>query len=139
VGHPAINSHAVILRKRTPSQSEDLPTKDLCICTPLQIVIPTGASHFRRKWKAEWRDLLFPRKHRNPALARPWSSFRHYLTGETSTVEIESQWTARRREQLGIFPTVRTRSAEETPRPSEKLGRATLGSKMKTIVRATRP
>jgi hypothetical protein len=86
---------------------------------------PTGASHFRRKWKAEWRDLLFPLKHRNPALARPWSSFRHYLTGDTSAVEIESQWTARRREQLGIFPTVRTRSAEETPRPSEKLGRAT--------------
>ncbi|HEX4321048.1 MAG TPA: transposase [Acidobacteriaceae bacterium] len=28
----------------------------------------------------------------------PWSSFRHYLTGEVSTVEIESEWTARRRE-----------------------------------------
>jgi putative transposase len=28
----------------------------------------------------------------------PWSSFRHYITGEQGTVEIESQWTARRRE-----------------------------------------
>ena len=28
----------------------------------------------------------------------PWSSFRHYSTGEVGTVEIESEWTARRRE-----------------------------------------
>lgn len=28
----------------------------------------------------------------------PWSSFRHYSTGEMGTVEIESEWTARRRE-----------------------------------------
>jgi putative transposase len=28
----------------------------------------------------------------------PWSSFRHYATGEIGTVEIESQWTAHRRE-----------------------------------------
>jgi putative transposase len=25
----------------------------------------------------------------------PWSSFRHYATGQIGTVEIESQWTAR--------------------------------------------
>jgi putative transposase len=28
----------------------------------------------------------------------PWSSFRHYATGEGGTVEIESEWTARKRE-----------------------------------------
>jgi len=28
----------------------------------------------------------------------PWSSFRHYATGELGVVEIESQWTAFRRE-----------------------------------------
>ena len=28
----------------------------------------------------------------------PWSSFRHYLTGEMGTVEIESDWTGWRRE-----------------------------------------
>jgi putative transposase len=27
----------------------------------------------------------------------PWSSFRHYATGEAGAVEIESQWTAFRR------------------------------------------
>jgi putative transposase len=44
--------------------------------------------------------------HRNPVkrglVDKPeewqWSSFRHYATGETGTVEIESEWTARRRE-----------------------------------------
>jgi putative transposase len=29
----------------------------------------------------------------------PWSSFRHYLTGHIGTVEIESEWTATRRER----------------------------------------
>jgi putative transposase len=28
----------------------------------------------------------------------PWSSFRHYSTGERGTVEIESHWTSRERE-----------------------------------------
>ena len=32
-----------------------------------------------------------------------WSSFRHYLTGEEGVVEIESEWTARRRERMGII------------------------------------
>ena len=31
-----------------------------------------------------------------------WSSFRHYLTGTEGVVEIESQWTARKRERLGV-------------------------------------
>ena len=55
--------------------------------------------------------------HRNPVqrgpVARPedwaWSSARHYATGENCGVEIESQWTARRREQVGVFPVVRRR------------------------------
>jgi putative transposase len=52
--------------------------------------------------------------HRNPVkrglVASPegwiWSSFRHYVTAEEGVVEIESQWTARKREQLGVYPTV---------------------------------
>jgi putative transposase len=31
----------------------------------------------------------------------PWSSARHYLTGHCGVVEIESSWTAARRERLG--------------------------------------
>jgi len=41
--------------------------------------------------------------------------FRHYAAGPMGVVEIESQWTARRREQAGAFPTVGMRSAEEIP------------------------
>ena len=32
----------------------------------------------------------------------PWSSFEHYATGKESVVEIESMWTARKRERAGI-------------------------------------
>jgi putative transposase len=76
-----------------------------------------------------WSESRFVQKlryiHRNPVTRGlverpedwPWSSFRHYLTGEVGPVEIESQWTARKREQRGIFPTVRVRS-DENPRSS---------------------
>ena len=57
--------------------------------------------------------------HRNPVrrglVASPedwaWSSFRHYLTGEEGVVEIESRWTAQRRERMGIYLTVRRRDS----------------------------
>ena len=77
-----------------------------------------------------WSERKFVEKlryiHRNPVerglVARPegwsWSSFRHYLNGEAGVVEIESQWTARKRENAGIFPTVRIRVSSENPRPS---------------------
>lgn len=76
-----------------------------------------------------WSQRKFIEKlryiHRNPVhwglVERPedwaWSSFRHYASREAGAVEIESQWTARKREQSGIFPTVRVRSSEQT-RPS---------------------
>jgi putative transposase len=34
----------------------------------------------------------------------PWSSFRHYLTGEQGRVEIESEWTWNRREREAPHP-----------------------------------
>ena len=70
-----------------------------------------------------WSECKFVEKlryiHRNPVNRGlvtqpedwPWSSFRHYLNGEAGPVEIESQWTARKREQRGIFPTVKIREA----------------------------
>lgn len=50
--------------------------------------------------------------HRNPVkrglVEKPedwkWSSFRHYLTGMEGVVEIESHWTASKRERMGIMP-----------------------------------
>ena len=55
--------------------------------------------------------------HRNPVTRGlvekpedwPWGSFRHYLSGEQGTVEIESEWTARRRERMGAVPVVTVR------------------------------
>ncbi len=53
--------------------------------------------------------------HRNP-VARglvakpedwPWSSFRHYATGAEGIVEIESEWTAAKRERMGLRPEAR--------------------------------
>lgn len=86
-----------------------------------------------------WSERKFVEKlrymHRNPMkrglVSRPedwlWSSFRHYATGETDVVEIESQWTARKREQAGIFLVLKVRS--ENPAQAE-LGRGTLKSRL---------
>ena len=68
-------------------------------------------------WSEEKRVEKLRYIHRNPVkrglVERPedwlWSSFHHYLTGEEGVVEIESHWTASRREAQGIFPTVRLR------------------------------
>jgi putative transposase len=58
--------------------------------------------------------------HRNPVVrglvAAPedwaWSSFRHYATGVEGVVEIESEWTARKRERMGLVaPELRFRGA----------------------------
>lgn len=62
--------------------------------------------------------------HRNPVKRElvhepqdwTWSSFRHYLTGEKGIVEIESEWTGRRRERMGIIPRVKL---VERPHPSK--------------------
>jgi putative transposase len=86
-----------------------------------------------------WSERKFVEKlryiHRNPVkrglVARAedwnWSSFRHYLCGEVGPVEVESQWTARKREEAGIFPTLPVRVATKNTAQAE-LGRGTLES-----------
>ncbi len=74
-----------------------------------------SAEHFWQKRYYDFNvrnDEQFVEKlryiHRNPVKAglckRPedweWSSFRHYATGCEGRVEIESEWTARKRERL---------------------------------------
>jgi putative transposase len=76
-----------------------------------------GREHF---WQARYYDFnVFTSKkrveklrymHRNPVKRGlvqepqdwPWSSFRHYLTGEEGVVEIETQGTGRKRERMGM-------------------------------------
>jgi putative transposase len=56
-------------------------------------------------WSEEKRIEKLRYMHRNPVVRGlvakpeqwPWSSFRHYATGEIGVVEIESEWTAYRR------------------------------------------
>jgi putative transposase len=63
--------------------------------------------------------------HRNPVtrglVARPedweWSSFRHWATGAEGIVEIESQWTARKRELMGRPLTARFDAASRRTLP----------------------
>jgi hypothetical protein len=71
--------------------------------------------------QASWVDKL-RYIHRNPVkrdlCSSPedwqWSSFRHYATGIEGVVQIESQWTASRRERAGFSLRVR-----ELPRSSQ--------------------
>ncbi len=68
-----------------------------------------------------WSKRKFQEKrwyiHRNPVRRGlvqnpedwPWSSYRHWLSGVEGTVEIESQWTARKREKMGIVPQIKRR------------------------------
>jgi len=66
--------------------------------------------------------------HRNPVerglCDRPedwrWSSFRQWATGCEGSVEIECQWTARKRERMGVVPSV-TRS-HPSPKTGERVG-----------------
>src|SRR5438128_8644806 len=76
--------------------------------------------------------------HRNPVKRRlvespeqwAWSSFRHYISGIEGVVEIESQWTARKRERLGLTPQIIRR--DELPRPvSPKPGETRAGHPLK--------
>lgn len=75
-------------------------------------------------WSEKKRVEKLRYMHRNPVkrglVEKPedweWSSFRHYLMGEHGIVEIESEWTARRREQMGIKPRLKVRGQ---PHPSK--------------------
>ena len=58
--------------------------------------------------------------HRNPVkrglVTAPemwkWSSYHHYLTGEEGLVEIESEWTFRKRNPTGVVPPLGSRTPE---------------------------
>jgi REP-associated tyrosine transposase len=73
--------------------------------------------HFRQAryddfnvWTVKKRVEKLRYMHRNPVkrglAEKPedwaWSSFRHYATGEEGVVEVESEWTGRKREQMGM-------------------------------------
>ena len=90
-----------------------------------------GRPHF---WQARYYDFNVSTAkkrieklrymHRNPVkrglVEKPedwkWSSFRHYATGVEGVIEIESEWTGRRRERMGMPLRVKV---VELPHPSK--------------------
>jgi putative transposase len=75
-------------------------------------------------WTAKKRIEKLRYMHRNPVkrglVEKPgdwiWSSFRHYATGAEGVVEIESEWTGRKRERMGMPLRVKV---VENPHPSK--------------------
>ena len=100
------------------------------------------AKHLPRFWQVRYYDFPVWSEakrieklryiHRNPVkrglVDRPedwkWSSFVHYATGTEGIVEIESKWTARRREQMGVVLLARAhppaKNAGRVGQPREK-------------------
>ncbi len=82
-------------------------------------------------WTAKKRIEKLRYIHRNPVkrglVGKPedweWSSFRHYATGVEGVVEIESEWTGRRRERMGaplrvtVAPTLSPKAGEKDGAP----------------------
>jgi putative transposase len=99
VGEPRTASLAVVLQVLKQQTSRKLKR-------------PGGVQFWQRRyydfnvWTEEKTVEKLNYMHRNSIqrglVAMPedwrWSSFRHYATGEQGTIEIESRWTARRRE-----------------------------------------
>jgi putative transposase len=83
-----------------------------------QLRLPEGGPFWLERyydfnvWTEKKRIEKLRYMHRNPVcrglVVQPedwvWSSFRHYASGIEGTVEIESQWTARKRERAGVVP-----------------------------------
>jgi putative transposase len=94
-----------------------------------QLREPEGGSFWQARyydfnvWSEAKRVEKLRYIHRNPVRRGlvlspeqwPWSSFRHYVSGVEGVVEIESQWTARKREQLGLTPHLVHQ--DQNPRP----------------------
>ena len=115
---------------------------------PVASRLIAGRPHF---WQARYYDfnVWSTRKrieklrymHRNPVKRGlvekpenwPWSSFVHDATGSEGVVELESAWTGRRRERMGMPLRVKV---TELPQPS-KTGSA--GAPSRVFERATRP
>ena len=78
-------------------------------------------------WNYEKKIEKLKYIHRNPVkrglVARPedwkWSSFLHYATGVEGVVEIESEWTGRKRERMGMTLKVKLIPPTTFPKSSQ--------------------
>jgi len=84
---------------------------------PLQIVIPTGASHPRRGWEAEWRDLRVPQV---SGFSRP--GFRH-----EAQLPPEKKLRTENRQLTTAFPKLPSHPGPSPSRSSRRLGLLAMG------------
>jgi putative transposase len=115
-GYVVMPEHVHLLVSEPERKSLSVALQMLKQTVARQLRTPGGADRF---WQPRYYDFdVWSTKkhveklryiHRNPVerglVARPedweWSSFRHYATGLEGVVEIESEWTARKRERFG--------------------------------------
>jgi REP-associated tyrosine transposase len=107
-----------------------------------QLRLPEGSPFWQPRyydfnvWSEAKRVEKLRYMHRNPVrrglVERPedwkWSSFAHYATGADSVVEIESQWTAQRRERLGIVLHVVLSESKSPPLSRQRTARQGRGT-----------
>ena len=99
LGEPLISSLSVVLQVLKQKTSRKLKKRGDARFWQRRYYDFNVHSEFKRVEKLRYM-------HRNPVKRGlvekpedwPWSSFLHYATGKIGTVEIESEWTARRRE-----------------------------------------
>jgi putative transposase len=115
IGYVLMPEHVHLLMSET-----DRGTLATALKAMKQSVARRLAAHGEHFWQQRYYDFNVRTEkkrieklrymHRNPVkrglVEKPedwkWSSFRHYATGEEGVVEIESLWTARKRERMGI-------------------------------------
>jgi putative transposase len=118
-GYVVMPEHIHILISEPERKSLSVALQMLKQTVARQLRTPGGAEHFWQPryydfdvWSSEKHIEKLRYIHQNPVergLATcpedwEWSSFRHYATGLEGVVEIESEWTARKRERSGEPP-----------------------------------
>ena len=129
-GYVVMPEHVHLLISEPERRRLSIALQMLKQITAQQLRRPEGAPLWQPRyydfnvWSEAKRVEKLRYIHRNPVkrglVERPedwlWSSFRHYATGADGPVEVESQWTARRRERTGMALTIPVRESQN-PRP----------------------
>jgi putative transposase len=115
-GYVLMPEHVHLLVSEPQVTSLSIALQVLKQLTSRKLKWPDEAQFWQRRyydfnvWNPEKTTEKLRYMHRNPVkrglVTKPedwaWSSFRHYATGLEGTVEIESEWTGRRRELQGF-------------------------------------
>jgi len=131
LGYVVMPEHVHLLISEPERGQLSLALQMLKRNTAYQLRLPEGSPFWQPRyydfnvWSEDKRIEKLRYIHRNPVkrglVERAedwlWSSFRHYASGAEGTVEIESQWTARKRERsLGSSVKVKIPTLSHNPR-----------------------